>query len=58
MRILRDECVDERMRHLLFEYGCHTARYSGFAGLKNGTLWSAAEAAGFNLLVTVDRNIP
>jgi hypothetical protein len=28
------------------------------AGLKNGRLLDAAEAAGFNVLLTVDQNIP
>ena len=40
------------------EHDCHTARYAGFAGLKNGTLLLAAEAAGFDAIVTVDQNIP
>ncbi len=58
MRILFDECVDERLRHFFKEHDCHTARYAGFAGLKNGTLLLAVEAAGFNVIVTVDQNIP
>lgn len=58
MRILLDECVDERLRHLLPEYDCQTARYAGFSGLKNGALLLAAEEAGFDVLVTVDQNIP
>ena len=47
MRILLDECVDERLRHLFHEHDCQTARYAGFAGLKNGALLLAAEAEGF-----------
>ena len=39
MRILLDEC----------------GRYAGFGGLKNGEPLDAAEAAGFDVLVTVDR---
>jgi hypothetical protein len=58
MRILIDECVDERSRHLFTEYDCQTARYAGFAGLKNGALLLAAESAGFDVLVTVDQSIP
>ena len=38
MRILLDECVDERLRHLFDEHDCHTARFAGFSGLKNGVL--------------------
>jgi hypothetical protein len=58
MRILLDECVDERLRHLFNEHDCQTARYAGLAGLKNGALLLAAEAAGFEVIVTVDQNIP
>ena len=58
MRLLFDECVDERLRHLFREHDCQTARYAGLAGLKNGALLSAAEVAGFDVLVTVDQNIP
>lgn len=58
MRVLLDECVDQRLRHLFVEHECQSARYAGLAGLKNGALLSAAEAAGFDVLVTVDQNIP
>jgi hypothetical protein len=58
MRILLDECVDERLRHPFHEHDCQTARYAGFAGLKNGALLLAAEAKGFQVIVTVDQHIP
>ena len=58
MRILLDECVDERLRHFFNQHDCQTARFAGFAGLKNGALLSAAEAAGFEVIVTVDQHIP
>jgi hypothetical protein len=58
MRILLDECVDERLRHLFQEHDCETARFAGFAGLKNGALLIAAERAGFDVMVTVDQSIP
>lgn len=58
MRILLDECVDERLRHLFHEHDCQTARFAGFSGLKNGALLLAAEAAGFDVIVTVDQDIP
>ncbi len=57
MRILIDECVDERLRNSLPGHDCHTARYAGLAGLKNGDLLVAAEAAGFDVLLTVDQGI-
>ena len=58
MRLLLDECVDERVRLLFSGYDCQTARFARLAGLKNGRLLDAAEAAGFDILVTVDQNIP
>jgi len=58
MRLLVDECVDERLRLLFAGYDCQTARFANLAGLKNGRLLEAAEAAGFDVLITVDQNIP
>jgi predicted nuclease of predicted toxin-antitoxin system len=58
MRLLIDECVDERLRLLFPGHGCQTARFANLVGLKNGQLLDAAEAAGFDILITVDQNIP
>lgn len=58
MRLLLDECIDVRLRHLFAGHDCQTARYSGLAGLENGKLLLEAEAAGFEVLITVDQNIP
>jgi hypothetical protein len=58
MQLLIDECVDERLRLLFPDHDCQTARFAKFAGLKNGRLLDAAEAAGFDVLITVDQNIP
>ncbi|MGD1096330.1 MAG: hypothetical protein ABSB35_30605 [Bryobacteraceae bacterium] len=58
MRLLIDECVDERLRLLFSAHECETVRFANFAGLKNGRLVDAAEAAGFEVFVTVDQNIP
>ena len=58
MRLLVDECIDERLRLLFTGYECQTARFANLAGLKNGRLLEAAEAAGFDVLVTADQNIP
>jgi hypothetical protein len=58
MRVLIDECIDERLRHEFPGHNCQTARYAKLAGLKNGTLLSAAEAAGFEVVITVDQEIP
>lgn len=58
MRILLDECVDQRLRLLFAEHDCQTAAYAKLAGLKNGILLAAAESAGFEVMVTTDQEIP
>jgi hypothetical protein len=58
MRLLIDECIDERLGLLFPGHDCQTARFANLAGLKNGRLLEAAEAAGFDVLITVDQSIP
>ena len=50
MRILIDECIDERFRNSL-------PGHAGLAGLTNGELLTAAETAKFDVFLTVDRGI-
>lgn len=57
MRILIDECVDQRFRRLLPGHECQNAAYAGLAGSKNGALLAAAETAGFEVLITTDQAI-
>jgi hypothetical protein len=40
------------------DHDCQTARFAKLAGLKNGDLLEAAEAAGFDVPITVEQNIP
>ena len=40
------------------DHECRPARRAGFGGKKNGELLTLAEQAGFDVLVTVDKNIP
>ena len=58
MRILIDECIDERLRNFFPGHECQTARFAGFAGLKNGDLLEEAETAEFAALLTVDQGLP
>ncbi len=51
MRLLLDECVDERLRTLFLNHNCEKARFAKLAGLKNGVLLTAAEAAGFEVFI-------
>ncbi len=55
MRILIDECIDERFRNSFSAHDCQTARYAGLAGLQNGELLAAAEAGNFDVFLTVDQ---
>jgi predicted nuclease of predicted toxin-antitoxin system len=57
MRILLDECIDERFRNSLPAHDCQTARYAALAGLENGELLAAAEKAKFEIFLTVDQGI-
>ena len=57
MRILTDECIDERFRNSLPGHDCQTARYARLSGLKNGDLLKAAEAAKSDFFLTVDQGI-
>ena len=58
MKILLDECIDQKLRLLFTGHDCETAAYAKLAGLKNGVLLSAAESAGFELMITTDQEIP
>src|SRR5579864_2992494 len=57
MRILIDECIDERFRNSLPGRDCQTARYTGLSELRNGELLAAAENAKFDIFLTVDQGI-
>ena len=58
MKLLIDECIDQRFRRFFPDHDCQTAQFAKLAGLKNGRLLDAAEEAGFDVLITVDQNIP
>ena len=58
LRLLTEECIDERVRLLFPGHDCQTARFAEFTGLTNGQLLDAAEAAEFEVLVTVGQGIP
>src|ERR1017187_8748610 len=58
MRLLLDECIDEGLRYHFTGHECQTCRYAGLSGLANGALLAAADQAGFDVLITVDQNMP
>ena len=56
-RVLCDENMPHKLRQALAEFDTATVQYMGFGGLKNGELLSAAEVAGFEVLVTGDKTL-
>ena len=57
MRLLLDNCVNQRFGRLVSEAECVHVRQLGWAELTNGKLLSAAEEARFDVLLTVDQNV-
>jgi predicted nuclease of predicted toxin-antitoxin system len=57
MKILLDECVTKRLKPHLSRHEVATVNEKGWTGLKNGQLMAAASADGFDLLLTIDKNI-
>jgi len=58
MRILLDECVPASLGRDLIGHEVVTVPKNGWAGLKNGELLGRAVAAGFDVFLTVDKNLP
>ena len=57
MKILLDECVTKKLKPLLPGFDVFTVSDMGWNGLKNGRLLSRAEENGFDILLTIDKNI-
>ncbi len=57
MKLLLDECVTRYFKPELIGHEVSTIEEAGFKGLKNGALLNAAVLAGFEVLITVDRNM-
>lgn len=55
--ILLDQNMPHGLRHLLTGHDVKTAYHLGWSDLVNGDLIAAAEAEGFDLMLTADRNI-
>ncbi|MBI2497977.1 MAG: DUF5615 family PIN-like protein [Opitutae bacterium] len=58
MRILLDECLPARLGRDLVGHDVSTAPKMGWSGLKNEALLTRAAAAGFDVFLTVDKNLP
>jgi predicted nuclease of predicted toxin-antitoxin system len=57
MKLLLDECVDQRLRAELHGYEVKTVADMDWSNFKDGELLSAAQRE-FDTLITVDRNLP
>ena len=57
MKILLDECVTKRLRQHLKEYEVFTVTEMRWNGLKNGKLLSQCVDKGFDIVLTVDKNM-
>lgn len=57
MRVLLDECMPHRLRPLLAGHDVWTVRRMGWLGKKNGDLLALMTGAGFEVLLTVDKNL-
>ncbi len=56
-RILLDENLPQKLRLLLVGHTVVTTAYQGWAGKSNGELVTAAEAEGFDVIVTADQGL-
>ena len=57
MRILFDQGTPVPLRAFLTEHEVVTAYECGWADLHNGDLLTAAEKAGFDIIITTDQNL-
>lgn len=57
MRLLLDHCVDRRIASAIVGHEVRTAAEMGWSALTNGLLLSAAASAGFDALITTDKNL-
>ncbi|MBI3502384.1 MAG: hypothetical protein HY063_11375 [Bacteroidetes bacterium] len=57
MNILLDECVPAPLKQFLANHHVKTASEMGWSSLKNGKLLEASIKEGFDVLLTIDKNI-
>jgi len=57
MRVLFDQATPVPIRQFLTGHTVSTAAHEGWDRLRNGELLDTAEAAGFDVLVTTDKNM-
>jgi len=57
VRVLFDEQLPRQLARHFVGHEVRTVQQQGWAGLRNGVLLTAAQAAGFQVFVTGDRNL-
>ncbi len=58
MRVLLDEQLPRQLAPYFVDHEVRTVHQESWAGLKNGLLLTKAEEAGFEVLITGDKNMP
>jgi hypothetical protein len=57
MKILLDECIPVRLKQHLTGFEVSTVSEMGWSSLKNGNLMKIAIQSGFEVMLTVDKNL-
>lgn len=57
MKILLDECLTKRLKPHLREFEVFTVSEMKWNGIKNGKLMSLCIENGFDLILTIDKNL-
>ena len=57
MKILLDECVTKHLKPHLPDHEVYTVREMGWGGIKNGRLMALCVENGFDVLLTIDKNL-
>jgi hypothetical protein len=57
VKVLFDHNVPHKLRHALTDHAVTTADEMGWSTLENGQLLRAAEDAGFDVMITGDKNL-
>jgi len=57
MKILLDECVTKKLKRYLDDLDVRTVVEMGWSGYRNGKLLAAAVENGFDILLSIDKNM-
>ena len=57
MKILLDECVTKHLKPHLADHKVLTVREMQWSGIKNGKLMALCAEHGFDMLLTIDKNL-